>query len=170
MLSDKLSENFHVVIFMCHGGFAEIESLKHPVIFLEVDGEPFPLPAKGHLADWLREKPTRLLLVAACNTAATTSETDILLRSFAQELCETVPAVIAMQYSVSDLLAPAFVEQYLQLLATFRPVDVAMAEARQSLILPPYQAGGGMFSPQSCICRLTTGRCSGRRGIGRFTG
>ncbi|MBK6431376.1 MAG: CHAT domain-containing protein, partial [Anaerolineae bacterium] len=147
-LLDKLAEDFHAIVFVCHGGFDETDGLQRPVIFLEdEDGDRSPLPAKGHLTDWLREKPTRLVLVAACNTAANTDETGVLLRSFAQELCETVPAVIAMQYSVSDLVAPAFVEQYLHLLAAFRPADVAIAEARQSLILPPYQAGRDVFAP-----------------------
>lgn len=102
------------------------------------------------LAQTLKEKQTRLVFLAACETskASKTSEESRLLSGFAQELAErsNLPAIVAMQYFISDRQSLPLTTQFFAALAAGRPVDMAMAEAR-SVLVKKGQVNRDVFSP-----------------------
>jgi|GEM_PF-1411198 WD40 repeat protein/CHAT domain-containing protein len=99
------------------------------------------------LAKYLEGKQTRLVFLAACNTSTAPDESG-LLAGFAQELAQRseLPAIVAMQYFISDRQANPLTTQFFAALAAGRPVDVALAEARKTLIKKE-TVGRDVFSP-----------------------
>jgi WD40 repeat protein/CHAT domain-containing protein len=100
------------------------------------------------LAEALEEgKPTRLVFLAACKTSAAPYESG-LLAGFAQKLAKqsNLPAIVAMQYSISNMPANDLTSQFFAALAAEWPVDVALAEARKVLIRQGV-VGRDVFSP-----------------------
>ena len=86
-------------------------------------------------------QPTRLVFLAACNTAAQPDDENspaqadsVLLQSFAETLTRqaNLPAIVAMQYFMSDMQANKLTAQFFATIAVFDPVDVALAEARKA--------------------------------------
>lgn len=122
-LSSSLLNDYHILCFAGHGT-AEY-------LYLEKDGGHERISAK-ELALELEGKPTRLVFLAACDAGGYTENN---LPGFAQTLASQaeVPAVVAMQYLVNDREANLLTARYFEALAKFRPVDVALAEARKEI-------------------------------------
>lgn len=124
----------HVVLFAGHGEPGEI---------ILQDGTPIvPVEFANALGydpavDGANNKdiPTRLVFLMACNTGASFSETDGALAGFAEELARDggIPAVVAMQTKIGDDNADEFARRFFGAIARFKPVDVAMAEARKEI-------------------------------------
>jgi CHAT domain-containing protein/Tol biopolymer transport system component len=157
-LRQELLKDYHILYFAGHGS--------PEGIFLD-DGEGDEIKQEGKvigrergdkslvsaetLADALKGKQTRLVFLAACETSKAsdkTSEGSRLLRGFAQELAErsNLPAIVAMQYFISDMQALPLTTQFFAALAAGRPVDVAMAEARSGL-MKNEKVNRDVFSP-----------------------
>lgn len=86
-------------------------------------------------AAWLADEPLRLVFLNACNTGTTN------VRSGAHPFAgiatalirERVPAVVAMQFPISDQAAIAFAQTFYERIAQGFPVDAAVAEGRKVL-------------------------------------
>jgi WD40 repeat protein/CHAT domain-containing protein len=153
-LRSKLLQNYHVLYFAGHGtvegiylddgmgGERDPRSGKRPA------GDPYPVTAQM-LAQELEGKATRLVFLAACKTGALSSERSGLLAGFAQELARlaSLPAIVAMQYPIGNPQANQLTARFFESLSAFYPVDVALAEARKSLIRPRLPAGRDVISP-----------------------
>jgi WD40 repeat protein/CHAT domain-containing protein len=152
-LQQGLLKDYHILYFAGHGS--------PEGIFLD-DGEGDDIEKAGKvvrgrgdkmlvsaetLAQALEGKQTRLVFLAACETSKA-SERSRLLRGFAQELVErsNLPAIVAMQYFISDMQANPLTTQFFAALAAGRPVDVAMAEAR-AVLMSQGQVNRDVFSP-----------------------
>lgn len=150
-LQEALLKDYHILYFSGHGS--------PQGIYLD-DGQGDPVTEKGKtkrgkgdkflvsakvLAQALEGKQTRLIFLAACETSKA-SEESRLLRGFAQELVEQskLPAIVAMQYFISDMQANPLSRHFFAALAVGRPVDVALAESRAALIK---NIGRDVFSP-----------------------
>ena len=154
-LQEELLKDYHILYFAGHGSPEGIflddgggKSLK--------EGDKVVGREKGYkhivsaetLAQALEgKKQTRLVFLAACNTSTAPDESD-LLSGFAQELAQRskLPAIVAMQYFISYRQANPLTTQFFAALAAYRPVDVALAEARKPLIKKEI-VGRDVFSP-----------------------
>lgn len=155
-LKEELARDYHLLVFLGHGDAQDTDTNQKACIYLDgtssadLKDSPFIRDGlgqrgmreisssaarvdAGELTSALEGKPTRLIFLAACKTAATTDGQGALLDSFAQVLAQQVPAVVAMQYSIGADQGINLAEFFLRAVAGFRPVDVALAEARNAL-------------------------------------
>lgn len=141
-LHQQLVKNYYILFFAGHGCPEGIylddgqgDEISEQGIIRRNPGDANLISAKT-LAQSLEGKTTRLVFLAACNTGVVINKTGGLLTSFAQELIEQahLPALVAMQYPISDMGANSLTAQFFAALAAFLPVDVALAEARKTLI------------------------------------
>ncbi|MEH1784527.1 MAG: CHAT domain-containing protein [Nostoc sp.] len=153
-LQKGLLKDYHILYFAGHGspegiflddGEGDVIEKEGKVIGRERGDKT--LVSAETLAQALKGKQTRLVFLAACETSKA-SEGSRLLRGFAQELAErsNLPAIVAMQYFISDMQANPLTTQFFAALAAGRPVDVAMAEAR-AVLMKKGQVSRDVFSP-----------------------
>ncbi len=125
---------YHVLHFMGHGGFQD--DTGEGVLLLETSTrtkDPMTGTALGVL---LRDMPSmRLVFLNACDTARlSTAETRDPFAGVASALVMAgVPAVLAMQFPVSDAAAVAFSNGFYTSLVSQRPVDAAVGAGRKAV-------------------------------------
>ena len=132
---------YHVVHYMGHGDFA---ATKGGMLLLEdADGHAVPTSAKA-FAHLLRDEPLRLVFLNACDTGATPQLDG--LHPFAGVaaalVANGVPAVVAMQFPITDRAALTFSKVFYARIAAGDAVDVAVAQGRSALYLAAVRAGG----------------------------
>jgi CHAT domain-containing protein len=122
---------YHVLHFVGHGGYDE--DAQDGALALEstdgktrlVTGRDLGLMIRGH-------RSLRLVVLNACEGAR--SARDDPFGGVAQALVrQGIPAVIAMQFEISDPAALVFSRSFYQAIADDFPVDVAMVEARRMM-------------------------------------
>ena len=122
---------YHIFHFIGHGGFDQ--RLQDGVLILE-DEEQRGRPVSGQdLGTVMHDhRPMRLAILNACE-GARTSRTDP-YAGMAQSLVQQgIPAVIAMQFEITDEAAITFAHEFYGAIADGYPVDAALAEARKSI-------------------------------------
>ena len=126
-------ETWHVLHFVGHGGFDE-QNEEGLLILADDEGgqDYYPLPA-SKLADLLRPHPTlRFVLLNSCE-GARASRRDVFASTAATLVRRGVPAVLAMQYEISDKAAIEFSRSFYESIADGTPVDAAIADARVAI-------------------------------------
>ena len=122
---------YHVLHFVGHGGWDE--DAQDGALALEdaggttrlVTGRDLGLMIRGH-------RSLRLVVLNACEGAR--SAQDDPFGGVAQALVrQGIPAVIAMQFEISDPAALVFSQSFYQAIADDLPIDVAMVEARRAM-------------------------------------
>ncbi|MFE6843492.1 CHAT domain-containing protein [Streptomyces sp. NPDC057686] len=126
-----LFQGCHVLHFIGHGRFDEGRR-QGMIIFADEQGREDPLHAEalGSLIS-IAEPAPRLVVLNSCESG--TSHAQDLFSSTAAELEYTVPAVVAMQFAVTDKAAVLFSRAFYQALAANRPVDEGVRTARIAL-------------------------------------
>jgi tetratricopeptide (TPR) repeat protein len=125
-----MRDTFHVLHYMGHGGFdADNGGM---LLFTDRSGRGVPVTGSD-LGVMLRDHTSlRVAVLNACEAARTdpadpfAGVADTLVR-------RGIPAVIAMQFEVSDKAAIEFAPALYGALAAGRPVDAAVAEARKAM-------------------------------------
>ena len=131
LIQDCLREGFHAVHYIGHGGFDE--STGQGFLLLEdEEGRSYPVDAE-QLAI-LFQRDIRLVVLNACETARVAETNPFLSVGPALVTTAEVPAVVAMQFPVPDDSAITFAQGFYAALSDFRPVDVAVSEARQAVM------------------------------------
>jgi WD40 repeat protein len=129
-LSRKLDEGgWHVLHFIGHGGFDEDTQSG----FLELSddtGAALPVPARRIGAAAAASGDLRLVVLNACDSAAT-GAAGVFSSTAAKLMMEGIPAVVAMQYEITDPAALAFAAAFYEALARGKPVDQAVTKARE---------------------------------------
>jgi len=133
-----LDHKCHVLHFMGHGG--SLPNQTERVLFLETEtGDAEPVRGED-LVNKLADCPTlRLVVLNACESAAlpesfSADEGFKPFASIANTLVQGgLPAVVAMQFPISDQAAITFSRAFYQRLAAGEPVDAAVAEGRQAM-------------------------------------
>jgi Tfp pilus assembly protein PilF len=132
-----LDHKCHVLHFMGHGG--SVPGQAERVLFLETE-EGNAEPVRGtDLVNKLAGFSLRLVVLNACESAglpdySTGAERFEPFAGVANTLVLSgLPAVVAMQFPISDPAAIAFSRVFYQRLAAGEPVDAAVAEGRQAL-------------------------------------
>ena len=122
---------YHVLHFVGHGRYDE--SAQDGVLALEgADRKTRPVTGRD-LGVMLRShRSLRLVVLNACEGAR--SARDDPFGGVAQALVrQGIPAVIAMQFEISDPAALVFSQSFYQAIADGLPVDVAVVEARKAM-------------------------------------
>lgn len=121
----------HVVHFIGHGLY-DVASREGKLAFCDANGQSV-LVSATQLAQLLRnERTLRLVLLNACEGSRTA--VDDPFAGVAQTLVQQgIPAVIAMQFPISDQAAITFADEFYTALADGYPVDAALTEARVAI-------------------------------------
>ncbi|WP_348267832.1 CHAT domain-containing protein [Edaphobacter paludis] len=122
---------FHILHFVGHGGFDT--NVGDGVLHFE-DLKAMSHPVSGQLlGSILRDHDSlRLAVLNACEGARQSNEDPF--SGVAQSLCQQgLPAIIAMQFEISDDAAKAFAEEFYGAIADGYPVDAAVSEGRKAL-------------------------------------
>ncbi|MBA3532482.1 MAG: CHAT domain-containing protein [Ardenticatenales bacterium] len=122
---------FHILHYDGHATFEEVSENGY-LVLEDADGTSHPL-AGPELADYLDGTPVRLVVLAACLTGRNALERRFC--GIAQHLMHTsnLPAVVAMQYPVSDAGARAFIEGFYSALASGEPLEIAVTAGRLAI-------------------------------------
>ncbi len=124
---------WHVFHFVGHGGF-DAMSGEGMLALSDDDGSTFRLPATK-LGRLLADHPSlRLAVLNACE-GAQASDTDLFSSTASVLIRRGIPAVVAMQYEITDRAAIEFGHVFYQALAEGFPVDAAVSEARKAISL-----------------------------------
>ena len=146
-------EDFHVFHFIGHGKFdqAACEGL---LLFETEDGHGRPLNGE-YLGSLLADHdPLRLVVLNACE-GARTSQLDP-FSGVAQTLVQQgIPAVIAMQFEITDQAAISFAREFYSALAEGYPVDAALAVVRKAIFA---QENDIEWGTPVCFTRAPDGR------------
>lgn len=135
-LYTHLRADTHVLCFVGHGGQGlDNEGRKVPVLYLwsddDEDYEAFITPET--LVNRLRGTSLQLVVLAACNSGAMGD-----VESFANALTAYgVPAVVTMQTFIQEITVEPFLREFIRSLATYEPVDVAVAAGRNEMCFGP---------------------------------
>jgi hypothetical protein len=128
------TKTFHILHFMGHGGFNG-ETGQGRLYFERDDGNSETLDG-AFFSDLLRELPhLQLVVMNACRTAQVPFglEADPYGTLGMALSLAGVPAVVAMQFTISDPGAIRFSETFYQAVASGEPVDVAVGLARREM-------------------------------------
>ncbi len=122
-------EEFHIFHFIGHGGFADGDG----VLVLE-DSSERARPVKGqHLGTIFHDHGSlRLAVLNACEGARASAE-DPFSGVAPSLIRQGIPAVIAMQFEITDAAAIQFAHEFYLAVADGYPVDAAVTEARKGI-------------------------------------
>jgi formylglycine-generating enzyme required for sulfatase activity len=131
-LQRKLRQGtYHIFHFIGHGGFDE-RAQDGMLLFADEHNRGRPLSGQ-YLGTLLRDHHSlRLAVLNACEGARTGREDPF--AGVAQSLVQMgIPAVIAMQFEITDEAAITFAEHFYGALADGYPVDASLSEARKAI-------------------------------------
>lgn len=136
-LSDELARReYHILHYMGHGDFDPNQGVG--VLLMETDdGMTDPVDGRTLGVSLQDARSLRMVFVNACNTAQATQsdEMDPYAGIAAGLVMSGVPAVVAMQFPISDRAAIIFTGTLYPRLAQGLPLDTAVAEARKAIRL-----------------------------------
>jgi hypothetical protein len=122
---------WHIFHFVGHGGFDPVRD-EGLIVVAGDDGEPQYLTATDFSRLLADHKPLRLVLLNACEGAREGSQ-DIFSSTASRLVRRGIPAVVAMQYPITDRVAVEFARSFYESLADGLPADAAVAEARKAV-------------------------------------
>jgi hypothetical protein len=152
-------EAWHVFHFVGHGGFDETHR-EGLIVLADERGRSHRLSATdlGRLLG--DHEPLRLAVLNSCDSARP-DEIDVFSSTAATLVRRGTPAVVAMQYEITDDAAIEFSRSFYEALADGIPVDASVAEARKGVALSiPNTLEWGtpvlfMRAPDGVLFRLT---------------
>lgn len=164
-----LSRDWHVLHFIGHGDFDA--SRDEGVLYLEDGaGGATAVPASV-LGAMLAGRSVRLMVLNSCRGAVVGQGG--LFTSAAAQLALHVPAVVAMQLSISNTAGGVFAERFYESLLGGSPVEVAVAEGRLALALMPshpaieWPAPVLYLATKEDVLKLETLKATPRKDAGR---
>ena len=124
-------DEYHIFHYIGHGMFSDY---KEDGLLLLEDEQGAGAPVSGHYLGTLLhdEKSLRLALLNACE-GGRTSASDPYAGAAQQLVRQGIPAIIAMQFEVSERTAATLSREFYRSLADNYPVDAALAEARKAI-------------------------------------
>ncbi|MCC4765529.1 tetratricopeptide repeat protein [Methanosarcina sp. DH1] len=130
-------QDYHIIHFTGHG--ISIDGKGHLVF--ENEDQKARLIDNKTLSDLFSERGIRLVVLSSCESAkGSNKEAFGDLASMLSK--EGIPAVVAMQYSVIDDVAIKFAYNFYRAIASGKPVDLALKEAR--LVMKNLENGNGL--------------------------
>ncbi|HSK80808.1 MAG TPA: SUMF1/EgtB/PvdO family nonheme iron enzyme [Thermoanaerobaculia bacterium] len=130
-LQRKLRKRFHIIHFIGHG-FFDRNQREGGLLFEDEQGGGRRVTGRELGALLLGRKTVSLIILNACEGGR--SDLAAPSAGVAQTLALAgVPAVVAMQFKITDPAAVVFARHFYEAIAEKDPVDVAVAEARQAM-------------------------------------
>lgn len=121
---------FHAIHFLGHGGF---DDAGEGVLFFERGGGGDHLVTGRELAELLPPS-VKLVVLASCDTAKIPTMRQGSQHAFmgvaSALLHKGIPAVVAMQFAVSEQAAASFAQAFYRMIDRNRPIDEAVTEGR----------------------------------------
>lgn len=131
-LQAKLRTNaYHILHFVGHGGFDE-RAQDGVLIFQDNNGRGRAVGGQNLGTILYDHSSLRLVVLNACE-GARTSRSDPFSGVAPSLIQQGVPAVIAMQFEISDDAATIFASNFYEAVAQGYPVDAALTEVRKTL-------------------------------------
>ncbi len=124
------TQDWHIFHFIGHGGF-DSTRLEGYLTFDNGTGQSERIYAT-ELARLLDRNSLRLVLLNACKGAQNVQE-DVFINTAAELIKRSVPAVLAMQYAVTDRAASEFAGSFYEAVADGLPIGSSVTEARVSM-------------------------------------
>ncbi len=124
---------YHILHFVGHGGFDSVAD--EGMLALTNDEGGTALTSATDLARLLADHPTLRLVVLNSCLGARGSTTNVFSSTAAALVRRGVPAVVAMQYEISDLAAIEFSRSLYEAIADGLPIDAAVSEARKMVVV-----------------------------------
>ena len=122
---------FHVFHFIGHGGFDNVAQ-DGVLQFEDETGMSYPVRGEMLGMQLHDHRSLRLAVLNACEGARSSRQDPF--SGVAQSLLQQrVPAVIAMQFEISDAAAKVFASEFYRAVAEGNPVDAAVCESRKAL-------------------------------------
>ncbi len=121
----------HIFHFVGHGGYDDRER-DGLLLFEDEQGRGLPVSGRQLGALLHDEGQLRLVVLNACE-GGRTSRVDPFAGVGQSLLQQGVPAVIAMQFAITDVAAATFAREFYAAVADGYPVDSALAEARKAI-------------------------------------
>jgi hypothetical protein len=135
-LLDNLQESpFHIFHFIGHGVFNRQTGRGY--LLFEDENKAGRLISGEDLSVVLRDQGVRLAVINACEGAVSAQSNSY--AGVAQTLCREggIPAVLAMQFEITDSAAITFAQTFYTALTENFPVEHAVAEARKAIRIMP---------------------------------
>lgn len=132
-LQQRLRTNdYHILHYVGHGGF--LSDTQEGALVFQDEIQHGRMVSGRDLGTLLRDsKSLRLVVLNACESARSSKQNPF--TGVAPELVQQgVPAVIAMQFPISDQAAIAFATGFYTSLADGLPVDASVSEARKTIL------------------------------------
>jgi DnaJ-class molecular chaperone/tetratricopeptide (TPR) repeat protein len=132
VLQRHLRQNeYHIFHFIGHGGFDHQQ--EDGVLVFEDENRRGRILSGQYLGTILHNHPSlRLVVLNACEGARTTREDPF--SGTAQSLVQQgIPAIVAMQFEITDQAAIIFAEEFYSALADGYPLDAALSETRTAI-------------------------------------
>lgn len=127
------ADEYHILHFIGHGGFER--GREEGVLILETEeGRGTRLSGERLGTLLLNQGSLRLVVLNACE-GGRASPSDPFAGVAQTLLQQRIPAVVAMQFEITDEAAITFAQEFYSQLAEGRPVDACVAEARRSIYL-----------------------------------
>ncbi len=170
-LQERLAgQPYHALHFMGHGGFDRVSG--SGVLLFEDEHGRSEVVDGSTLGVLLRDAPTlRLVFLNACETACVSKQEglDPFAGVAAAMVMAGIPAVVAMQFPITDGAAIRFANRFYSLLAAGQPVDYAVAQGRQAILAT--ESGTMewatpvlfMRAPEGAIFKVSRGQQARRR-------
>jgi CHAT domain-containing protein len=131
-LQRKLRRNqYHVLHFVGHGAFDE-QAQDGVLLFEDLEGKGHPVSGESLGVLLHDHESLRLVVLNACE-GARTSSTDPFAGTAQSLVRKGIPAVIAMQFEISDVAAITLANEFYSAVADGYPVDAALSEARKAI-------------------------------------
>ena len=130
---------YHILHFVGHSGYVDDGDAKNGgggggVLFLENEDHSAAQVSDAQLVNLLGDQDSLRLVVLNSCEGARTSVVDPFAGIATSIVALGIPAVVAMQFEISDKAAITFAEElYQSLIARQDPIDVAVAEARKAV-------------------------------------
>ena len=148
------NDDYHILHFVGHGGFDERGG--EGVLALEAeDGSVYQLVASD-LAMLLSEQSSslRLVLLNSCESARSTAE-DNFSSTASVLIRHGIPAVVAMQFEISDSAAITFCRGFYTAIAVGRSIEEAVTRGRRAIKLT--NRGSFEWTTPVAYCRAEAG-------------
>jgi tetratricopeptide (TPR) repeat protein len=129
-------QDYHIIHFTGHGTFKDGKGY----LVFETEKQGINLIDNENLSDLFSERGIRLVVLSSCESAKGSNKKAF--GDLASMLSKKgIPAVVAMQYSVIDDVAIKFAYHFYRAIASGKPVDLALKEAR--LVMKNLENGNG---------------------------
>lgn len=127
------SEDFHIFHYIGHSDFNP--TTQQGVLVFESERDP----AQGQIITGMalgqelgEESSIRLIVINSCHSARR-PERDALTGIASGLVARGIPAVVAMQFAISDDAAKAFAEEFYRAISESLPIDTAVSEGRRAI-------------------------------------